>query len=70
MKIKICLGIVALTVLFGFAPANAIGFSINVHDQPYYTHGPSYVAGNRHYVWIPGHVNKRGSWIHGHYAVR
>ncbi len=49
--------------------AMAIGFSIEVGDQPFYTDGPSYWDGGYEWVWIPGHRGKHhDEWIHGHYA--
>ena len=67
--------IVAMTVLLTlstiFAPAaEALNLTISVGDQGYYTHGPGYYAGNVYYVWVPGHYNKNGVWVHGHYRVR
>lgn len=46
--------------------AQAIGFSIQIGDRPYYTHGPRYWNGDYEYIWVPGHRRGR-KWIHGHY---
>jgi hypothetical protein len=69
---KLILLIVTLLTLGGtFAPAaNALSLTISVGDQPYYVHGPGYWAGNVYYVWVPGHYNRNGHWVHGHYRVR
>ena len=42
---------------------------VDVRDRPYYTHGPSYYVGRSYYVWRPGHVNRYGTWIPGHYVL-
>ena len=69
MKTKICSALLALTALVGVVPAHAIGLSINLNpnDRPYYTHGPSYFNHGVRYVWVAGHVNRRGAWVPGHY---
>ena len=72
---KTALIISALTILSGiFAPAaKAISLSINLGDQPYYSHGSGYWRDGAYYIWIPGHWTWRGHqkvWILGHYRVR
>lgn len=72
---KTALLIAALAITSGiFAPfANAISLSINLGDQPYYSHGPGYWDGRVYYVWVPGHYTWRHHnrvFVHGHYRVR
>ena len=48
--------------------ANALSFTINVGDQPYYLYGPGYWSNGTHYCWVHGHWNRFHTvWIHGHY---
>ena len=72
---KTALVIAVLAVMSGiFAPAaKAISLSINVGDQPYYTHGPGYWSRGVYYVWVPGHSTWRNHhkvWVAGHYRAR
>lgn len=46
--------------------SQAIGFSIDIGDRPYYNHGARYWNGDYQYIWVPGH-RWHGRWIHGHY---
>ncbi len=68
---KLALLLAALSCMSGFiTTANAIGISINVGDQPYYTNGPRYWARGAYWCWVPGHWNRRHTvWIHGHYRA-
>ncbi|MEP6822884.1 MAG: hypothetical protein ABI946_11090 [Chthoniobacterales bacterium] len=58
-------GLLALTMALPTA-AQAIGFSIELGDRPYYSHGARYYRGDYEYIWVPGHRRGR-RWIHGHY---
>lgn len=62
----------ALAVMSGIsAPvAKALSFSINIGDQPYYSHGPGYWSQGVYYAWVPGYDNKNNVWVHGHYRVK
>lgn len=74
--IKKIVALVAVLVVGGgiYTPeAKAISLSINLGDQPYYSHGSGYWRDGAYYIWIPGHWTWRGHhkvWIHGHYRVR
>jgi hypothetical protein len=63
--IKNKLAIVATSFLLP-AAARAVGIEIHVGDQPYYSHGPRYWAGDYEMIWVPGHMY-RNHWMHGHY---
>ena len=58
-----------LAVVLGMSTlANAISISIDVGDQPYYTHGARYWNGGAYWCWVPGHWGHHHHvWIHGHY---
>ena len=68
---KLALLLAALFCMSGFGTtANAISISIDVGDQPYYTHGPRYWTRGAYWCWIPGHWNRHHTvWIHGHYRA-
>jgi hypothetical protein len=42
---------------------------VDVRDRPYYTRGAGYYVGRSYYVWRPGHVNRYGTWVPGHYVL-
>ncbi|MEY2439470.1 MAG: hypothetical protein QOI34_855 [Verrucomicrobiota bacterium] len=66
MKNKLLLAaLVAASVLL--PTAGRADLVIHVGDQPYYSHGPRYWAGDWEMVWVPGHRAFDGRWIHGHY---
>lgn len=68
-KIIILLALV-VAVSAPLAPqARAVDFSISVGDRPYF-YGPRYWHEGYEWVWIPGHRNGYGRWIHGHYERR
>ncbi len=66
---KLGLLFAALFCMSGFTTtANAISISIDVGDQPYYTHGARYWASGAYWCWVPGHWSHHHQvWIHGHY---
>jgi hypothetical protein len=66
---KILLLLFAITVTTS-GIVRALSFSIDVGDRPYYLHGPGYWVRGVYWVWVPGHRNRHGVWIHGHYAPR
>ena len=71
MKKLVLLFLVAASLSGIFAPAaKALSFSVNIGDQPYYSHGSGYWDSGVYYVWVPGHYNKSHVWVHGHYRVR
>ena len=74
MKKLVLLALIAVGLSGIFAPvARAISLSINVGDQPYYSHGPRYWDGRVYYLWVPGHFTWRNHhkvWVHGHYRVQ
>jgi hypothetical protein len=74
MGIMLCVGACAPTVVqTPPPPPPSATVAVEVGDQPYYVHGPYYVAGGRRWVWIGGHWairNHHRVWIHGHYVVR
>lgn len=71
MKKKIVLLLAAAASLGPVLPASAVSIEIDVRDRPYAIHGPFYYVGRTHYVWVPGHWNRRHTrWIRGHYVVR
>jgi hypothetical protein len=50
------------------AAVRAQGFSIEIGDRPYYSHGAHYWAGDYQMVWVAGHwSNHNRQWVHGHY---
>ena len=69
---KLALLFAALFCMGGFInSANAIGISIELGDQPYYTYGPRYWSHGAYWCWVPGHWSHHhhhhNVWIHGHY---
>jgi hypothetical protein len=66
---KLLLPFAAFVCMSGFvSTANAIGISIDIGDQPYYTHGYRYWGRGGYWCWVPGHWNRYHTvWIHGHY---
>ncbi len=75
MKYKLAIALAALLGASALAPTSsqAIGISINVGDQGYYSHGPWYYNNGVRWYWIPGHWAVRHHhrvWVHGHYAAR
>ena len=73
-KFAILLGVLFCAgAIIAPTPAQAIGFSIEIGDQPYYRHGPYYWHQGVRWYWVPGHSEWRHGhrvWIHGHYAPR
>ncbi len=69
MKLKLGLILAAVASLGAAMPARAAIINIDVNDRPYYVRGPGYYVGRVHYVWVPGHWNRRHRWIHGHYRT-
>ncbi len=73
MKRKILIllaAVVAVTAPLATPTAQAIDFSINVGDRPYY-HGGGYWHQGYYWVWVPGHHSHRyGRWVPGHYVRR
>ncbi|MDQ2867916.1 MAG: hypothetical protein M3R59_05825 [Verrucomicrobiota bacterium] len=71
MKTRLILLLAAVASLIPALPVKAIGIDIDVHDRPYYVHGPFYYTGGVRYVWVRGHWNWRHThWIRGHYVGR
>ena len=75
MKYKLAVLLAALLCAGAIAPtpSQAIGFSIEIGDRPYYRHGPWYWNNGARWYWIPGHWAWRHHhrfWVHGHYAPR
>lgn len=74
MKHKLAILFAALLCLGSVtATAQAVGFSISIGDQPYYTHGPYYWNGGVRYYWVPGrwvYRHHHRVWVHGYYGPR
>ena len=58
--------IIAASILLP-AAVRAQGISIQIGDQPFYTHGARYWADDYEMVWVPGHMSRGHHWIHGQY---
>src|SRR6266403_1023432 len=57
MKHKLAVLLAALLCLGALVPtpAQAVGISISIGDQPYYTRGPWYSHGGTRWYWVSGH---------------
>jgi hypothetical protein len=75
MQYKLAVLLAALLCAGALAPitSQAIGFSIEIGDRPYYSHGPWYWHHGVRYYWVPGHWgwhHHHKVWIPGHYLPR
>src|SRR5678815_308885 len=76
MKHKIVLLLAAFLCAGALSPTTtqaAVGFSVQVGDYPYYTHGSYYWRNGVRWHWVPGHWSYRHHhryWVHGYYAPR
>jgi len=71
-KLTLLLGVLLCTgAIIAPTPAQAIGFSIEIGDRPYYHHGAYYWEHGVRWYWVPGHWRWHHGhkvWIHGHYT--
>src|SRR5678810_958693 len=73
MKHKIVLLLAAFLCAGALSPTTtqaAVGFSVQVGDYPYYTHGSYYWRNGVRWHWVPGHWSYRHHhryWVHGYY---